>query len=51
MILVIDLILPRNRLGNGWGSMKMLRPARDSWSVIRTGWAVHVKIWPGKEPL
>jgi len=23
MILVIDLILPRNRLGNGWGSVTM----------------------------
>jgi len=25
-----DLILPRNRLGNGLGSMTMLRLARDS---------------------
>jgi len=35
MILIIDLIVPRNRLGNGSGSMAMLRSAGDCGSVIR----------------
>ena len=35
MTLVIDLILPRKRLGKGWGSMRMLRSAGDLGSVIR----------------